>query len=51
MSLIVTAKLQGADPFDYLNELQRHPEAIAADPASWMPWNYPETLARMTPPK
>jgi transposase len=46
MSLIATAKLAQADPFDYLNELQRHPENVAANPAEWMPWSYRETLAR-----
>lgn len=47
MSLIYTCQLQGVDPFDYLNELQRHAEALAAKPEEWMPWSYKETLARM----
>ena len=47
MSLIATAKLAKVDPFDYLNELQRHAEEVAANPSEWMPWNYRETLARM----
>ena len=46
MSLIATAKLAKADPFDYLNELQRRAEEVAANPSEWMPWNYRETLAR-----
>ncbi|GAF89530.1 unnamed protein product [marine sediment metagenome] len=46
MSLIATAKLAKADPFDYLNVLQRRAEDVAANPAEWMPWNYRETLAR-----
>ena len=46
MALIATAKLAEADPFDYLNELQRHAEEVAADPAQWMPWNYRETMER-----
>jgi len=46
MALIATAKLAKADAFDYLNELQRHAEEVAAGPAEWMPWNYRETLAR-----
>ena len=45
MSLIATAKLAKADPFDYLNVLQRRAEEVAANPAEWMPWNYRETLA------
>ncbi len=46
MALIATAKLAKADPFDYLNQLQRHAEDVAASPAEWMPWNYRETLDR-----
>ncbi len=45
MSLIYTCQLCGANPFDYLTELQRHAPEVAANPASWMPWNYRETLA------
>ena len=43
-----TAKLAKADPFDYLNVLQRRAKEVAANPAEWMPWNYRETLARTT---
>lgn len=45
MSLIHTAELCGANPFDYLTALQRHADAVAADPAAWMPWNYHDQLA------
>jgi hypothetical protein len=45
MSLIATAKLAGADPFDYLNELQRNAAAVAASASDWMPWSYRATLA------
>jgi transposase len=44
MSLIHTAELCGANSFDYLTELQRHAQELAANPAAWMPWNYRETL-------
>jgi hypothetical protein len=37
----------GANPFDYLAELQRHSTELASNPSAWMPWNYSETLARM----
>jgi len=47
MSLIYTCELAGVDPFHYLTELQRHAEALAANPSEWMPWNYKETLARI----
>jgi transposase len=40
MSLIYTCQLNGANPFDYLTELQRHSEELATSPDLWMPWNY-----------
>lgn len=46
MSLIYTCQLSGVDPFDYLTEIQRHAEELAANPKEWMPWNYRETLDR-----
>jgi transposase len=46
MSLIHTCPLCGANSFDYLIELQRHTQELAARPTEWMPWNYRETLAR-----
>ena len=49
MSLIHTAELNDVQPFNYLVALLRHPEQIAAAPADWMPWNYSETLARLSP--
>src|SRR6202051_1888903 len=46
MSLIHTCQLCGANSFDYLVELQRHAQELAARPSEWMPWTYRETLAR-----
>jgi transposase len=46
MSLIHTCELNGADPFDYLNQLQWHAQELKQMPSDWMPWNYRETLAR-----
>jgi transposase len=40
MSLIHTCELAGANPFDYLTQLQRHASELAANPSAWMPWNY-----------
>jgi transposase len=40
MSLIHTCELSGANPFDYLTEVQKHAEELAKLPADWMPWNY-----------
>jgi len=45
MMLIHTCELCGANPFDYLTELQRHAADLARAPAEWLPWNYRETLA------
>jgi hypothetical protein len=50
MSLIHTCQLNGANPFDYLTELQRHAAELKANPAEWMPWNYRATLERITRP-
>jgi transposase len=44
MSLIYTCQLNQANPFDYLTQLQRHTDQLAAGPQLWMPWNYREAL-------
>jgi len=49
MSLIHTCQLNNVDPFDYLTELQRHAEDLAAQPENWMPWNYRESLPPAAP--
>jgi len=46
MSLIYTCERCGADPFDYLVELQKHAAELAKNPGAWMPWNYRETIER-----
>ena len=48
MSLIYTCELNGVNAFDYLNQLQLNGDAVAADPASWMPWNYRDNFAATT---
>jgi transposase len=50
MSLIHTCELNGANPFDYVTELQRHSADLSVRPQEWMPWNYRETLMRLTTP-
>jgi hypothetical protein len=50
MSLIYTCQLCGANPLDYLTELQRHAATLAASPADWMPWNYRESLQALALP-
>jgi transposase len=49
MSLIHTCQLCDANSFDYLTELQRHAQEVAAKPVEWMPWNYRETLEQTIP--
>ena len=44
MSLIHTCELCGANPFDYLTQLQRQAGELARNPSAWMPWNYRETI-------
>lgn len=45
MSLIHTCYFAGADPIDYLTELQRNASRVQEDPSQWLPWNYREQLA------
>ncbi len=49
MSLIHTCELCGVSAFDYLTELHRHADALAAHPAQWLPWNYRATLESLAP--
>jgi len=44
MSLIHTAELSGANPFDYLTALQKNAERVRACPGAWLPWNYESAL-------
>jgi hypothetical protein len=48
MSLIHTAQLCGANPFEYLTAIQRHAANVEQDPAAWMPWNYSAAPAATT---
>jgi len=40
MSLIHTAELNKANPFEYLVALQKHHFQVEESPEDWMPWNY-----------
>lgn len=51
MSLIATCEATGVNPLTYLTELLRHPDEVRASPAQWLPWNYPEALARAQQPR
>lgn len=44
MSLIHTCYFCGADPCDYLTQLQRNGDRVIAAPGDWMPWNYRQQL-------
>ena len=44
MSLIYTCQPCGANPFDYLTQLQRYAPQVADHPQNWMPWNYRQTI-------
>jgi transposase len=48
MSLIHSAELNGANPFEYLAALLRNHAFVEENPEEWMPWNYQETLAGIT---
>ncbi len=45
MTLIYSAELSGANPFDYLTQLLKHSEQVRNRPHEWMPWNYQATGA------
>jgi transposase len=49
MSLIFTCKQITADPFAYLTALLRHAGLLSEEPGRWMPWNYKETIAGLSP--
>jgi len=44
MSLIYTCELNGANAFEYLNQLQLHAADVGEFPDRWMPWNYRENI-------
>jgi GNAT superfamily N-acetyltransferase len=49
MSLIQTCALAQVNPFDYLTALQNNAAAVADNPAQWLPWNYRERGAGLSP--
>ncbi len=49
MSVIYTCEACKANSFDYLQALQNHGAAVAAHPHRWLPWNYGDALAAITP--
>jgi len=49
MTLIQTTVKAGENPFQYLNELQRHRREAKENPEAWLPWTYKTTLAKLSP--
>ena len=47
LSLIHACRLAGGNPLDYLAQFQRHSTEVFKNPASWLPWNYRNTLAAL----
>ena len=45
MSLIHTCILNGANPFEYMTEIEKHSAELPACPERWMPWNYKQNLS------
>ena len=48
MSLIHTCELGQVNPFDFLVELLRNPDAVARSPGDWLPWTYPQARTAQT---
>jgi transposase len=46
MSLIHTCALCKVNPFEYLQALHTHAQAVMSAAAQWLPWNYREQLAK-----
>ena len=46
MSIIHTCRLCDVNPFEYLQALQQNAQAVIAEAALWLPWNYRQQLAR-----
>lgn len=47
MSLIHTCHYAGANPFDYLTQLQKNASAVVKEPSKWLPWNYCQALENL----
>jgi transposase len=48
-SVIYTCHLAHENAFHYLTALQQHQKEVLASPKAWLPWNYQETLQKITP--
>ena len=50
MTILLTAKENGIEPIEYLTHLLEFKEERQKNPDSWLPWNYPATIATLKPP-
>ena len=48
MSIIETCHLEDVNPFRYITALQKYSNHVRGDPEKWLPWNYQETVARLS---
>jgi len=48
MSVLNTARHTGINVFDYFSNLQANARAVNLTPEQWLPWNYQETLAKLS---
>lgn len=46
MTLVYTCELSHVNTFDYLTDLLRHAQELAANPVNWTPWTYRTALER-----
>ena len=46
MSIIHTCTLAGANPFEYLTELEKNASEMRKNPGQWLPWNYGQALQK-----
>lgn len=46
MSIIQTCVFMKVNAFEYLQAIQKNYQAVKANPAAWMPWNYTFALAK-----
>jgi hypothetical protein len=44
MSLVYSCQLADENPLEYLTALVEHADAVAEQPADWMPWAFRKAL-------
>lgn len=46
-SILMTAKVNGLNPIEYVAALLTHQECWRQNPEAWLPWNFASTIARL----